>query len=252
MRLLKEISLFFRRKLIEALREPVWVFFDLAMPLLYIFLFSPLLRNLGDTPLSRAEVLGNFVPGILTIMAFSSGIGFCWNTIMELQSGVMERFRVTPASRFSIMMGTVLIDIVSFLAPAIIVLSISTILGFRAHFAGITLLLLLLCMLTAAISAWSNSLALILKVSFSLSAVVRGIQLPLTLLSGALLPISLGPRWLRIIAHINPLYYTVEASRMLSRGFIASPQVITAFAVVFPMMALSLWWGTGVFRKTVL
>ena len=251
MKIIREVYLFFKRKLMEALREPVWVALDLTMPLLYIFLFSPLLRDLNDPPLSTAAVLDSFVPGILTIMAFSSGIGFCWNTIMELQSGVIERLRVTPVSRFSIMMGTVLMDVVSFIVPAVIVLGISIPFGFKLNIAGIAVLMLLLCMLTAAISAWSNSMALILKVSFSLSAVIRGIQLPLTLLSGALLPISLGPPWLRALAHINPLYYTVEASRVLSQGLVGSRETIIAFAVIFPLMVISLCWGTGVFRKAV-
>jgi len=33
--------------------------------------------------------------------------------------------------------------------------------------------------------------------------VVTGVQLPLTLLSGILPPLSLGPRWLQVLGHFN-------------------------------------------------
>lgn len=51
MRILKEIWLLFKRKMLETIRQPVWVFMGLTTPLLYIALFSPLLKNLNNPPL---------------------------------------------------------------------------------------------------------------------------------------------------------------------------------------------------------
>ena len=251
MKILIETSLFCRRKIKENLRQPVWIASDLMTPLLYIFLFSPLLKNMNSPPLTTAEVLNGFVPGILALLAFSTGMSSGWTIIWELQSGVIERLRVTPASRFSILMGAVVADIVYFLAPAVLVIVISSFLGFSIHAVGLVVLLLLLCLLVTAVSAWTVSIALILKQSSSLAAVVTVLHLPLTLLSGVLLPLSLGPDWLRAIAHVNPMYYTVEASRVLTKGVITGPETITAFAVMIPLTIVVLWWGTSVYRKAV-
>ncbi|NLG25087.1 MAG: ABC transporter permease, partial [Clostridiales bacterium] len=128
---------------------------------------------------------------------------------------------------------------------------ISALLGFRAHPLGLSILLLLLCMLTGIVSAWSGSLGLILKEVGSLAAVVTGLQLPLTLLSGALLPLSAGPRWLRGIAHVNPLYYTVAASKTLADGTIVSTETIAAFAVLLPLTIAVLFWSARVYQKAV-
>lgn len=251
MTILAETGLFWKRKTRENLRQPVWIFSNLMTPLLYILLFAPLLKGLTNPPLTTAGVLDSFVPGILTLLAFTSGMGSGWTIIWEAQSGVIERLRVTPASRFSILMGSVLADIVNFLVPSLLVIVISALFGFAVHPAGLLVLLLLLCLLTAVVSAWSSSLGLILKQIGSLAAVVTSLQLPLTLLSGVLLPISLGPLWLQIIAHVNPMYYTVEASRKLAEGLIASPETLVAFCVVVPLTVLTLLWATGVYRKTV-
>jgi ABC-2 type transport system permease protein len=251
MKILKEIGLFFRRKLTDTLRQPVWVLQGLSTPLLYILLFSPLLKNMGYPPRTTAEVLDIFVPGVLTILAFGAGSGSGWTIIWELQSGVIERFRVTPAGRFSIMLGSVLGDIVSFIVPSVLVIVISSFFGFQAHIGGLAVLLFMLCLLVAVVSAWSASLGLILKQIGSIAAVVTGLQLPLTLLSGVLVPLSFGPQWLQNIAHVNPLYYTVEASRVLAGGTINSPETLTAFAVMIPLTVITLTWATKVYRKAV-
>ena len=246
-----EIRLFSKRRLLETLRQPVWIVSELATPLLYMLFFSPLLKNMHNPPLSSAGVLNSFVPGLLTLLAFSTGMGSGWTIIHELDTGVIERLRVTPARRFSIMMGTVLTDIIDFLVPSVLVLIISLFFGFTIHPLGLVILLVLLCLLTAVVSAFSSSIGLIVKQIGSVAAVLTSLQLPLTLLSGILLPLSLGPVWLRAIAHINPMYYTVEASRVLATGVLNSSETLIAFAVMIPLTILTLWWATRVYRKTV-
>lgn len=251
MRILREILLLFKRRMLETLRQPVWMFMGLVTPLLYIALFSPLLKNLGGSPLSTGAVLDLFVPGVLTLLAFIGGTGAGYIVISELQTGVIERFRVSPASRFSLLMGTILRDIVAFLIPSILVIFIAQFFGFKMHAGGLLVMFVLLSLLVAMVSAWSGSLGLILKQSSSMAALVAGLELPLTLLSGVLLPLSLGPKWLQVIAHLNPLYYAVEAARVLAGGTIDGPEVFKAFAVIIPLTVLTLFWATGVYRKAI-
>jgi ABC-2 type transport system permease protein len=59
-------------------------------------------------------------------------------------------------------------------------------------------------------------------------------QLPLILLRGVA-PLSLDPTWLQGIAHVNPMYYTVEASRVLATGVLDSSEILAAFAVMVPL-----------------
>jgi len=247
----REIRALYNRKMMNTLRQPVWIAMSLATPLLYMLLFAPLLMGLSDEPQTMVQVLDGFVPAILTLLAFGAGMGGGWDNIFDLQMGIIERFRVTSARRFSLMFGGVLHDITMFLVPALLVLVIALFFGFTANFFGIIILLLLLCMLTALFSAWSSSMALILKELNSFAAVANAMQLPLTLLSGVLLPMSLGPQWLYILAHINPLFYTVEASRALSVGTFFTLEVYLAFAVIVPLTVLMLLWARRVYRRAI-
>ena len=221
-----QTGLFFRRKLLETLRQPVWLVTGLTTPLLYLALFAPLLRSLAGGPaFPPGQVLDVFVPGILVLIAFGAGMGAGWPVIWELDSGVIERLRVTPASRFALLLGTVLRDVVMFAVPGVVVIAIAAVFGFHAHWGGLAVLLVLLALLTAACSATSSALGLNLKQIGSLAAVVTGVQLPLTLLSGILLPLSLGPEWLRVLGHLNPMYYAVQASRSLAAGSVLTGTV---------------------------
>ncbi len=87
--------------------------------------------------------------------------------------------------------------------------------------------------------------------SGTIAAVITGLQLPITLLAGALLPISLGLIWLQVLAYLNPLYYVVEASRVLAGGVIWDGKVLLAFAVMLPLLAVTLNRAVAVYQKAV-
>jgi ABC-2 type transport system permease protein len=57
-----------------------------------------------------------------------------------------------------------------------------------------------------------------------------------------LLPLTLAPGWLRGLAHTHPLYYTVEAARLLWT-------VGEGFLVTAGLTALTLVWATGKYRE---
>jgi len=247
-----QTGLFFRRKLLETLRQPVWIITGLTTPVLYLALFAPLLRTLAGGPaFPPGHVLDVFVPGIMVLIAFGAGMGAGWPVIWELGSGVIERLRVTPASRLALLLGTVLRDIVMFVVPGAVVVIVASAFGFHDHWGGLVLLLVLLSLLTAACSATSSALGLILKQIGSLAAVVTGVQLPLTLLAGILLPLSLGPAWLRVLGHVNPMYYAVQAARSLAAGSVVNWTVAVGFLVTGSIAALALAWGTRAYQRAM-
>ena len=242
----KEIWYLYKRKMLSTLRQPVWIVITLSMPLMFLAFFAPLLEPMGQT-------VNDFVPRILTMLAFSAGMGAGWDMIMDLRAGVIERFRVTPTNRSSMLLGGITHDITMFLVPAGILLLIVTILplGFAIDILGLLVLLVLLCLMTAVFSAFATALALKLKEMASLSAVASGMQMPLMLLSGMFIPLSFGPPWLQVLGHFSPLYYTVEAAARLASGDILTYQVGLAFAVFIPLAVLTIWWATRVFRTAV-
>jgi len=243
------------RQLKATIRQPVWLVSGLMTPLLYLALFAPLLKGLGgglaNTPgYAGGSVVDGFMPGMLVMFAFGWGTGTGWIVINELNAGVIERLRVSPVSRLAILLGTTIKDAIMFVIPAVIVVAVAAIFGFNVHFGGLVATFVLLAMLTAAISAAVGAVGLTVKQIGSIAAVVTTAQLPMTLLAGILLPMSLGPGWLRGLAHVNPLYYATEAARQMCAGQFGSA-VWTGIGVIGGLLILALLWGNRVYNKVV-
>jgi len=252
MKTVRDTGLLFHRYTVQMLRNPVWLFVGFSTPILYLVLFTPLLKELpGVRGFPTGGVLQIFLPGILALLAFASGSSAGFGTIFELQSGLIERLRVTPASRFAILFGPLLSGIVTMTVFDAVVVAVGVAFGFHVHWAGLAVLTVLLWLLAILMGAFSTATALVTKEISAFAAIINGINLPILLLAGVLLPISLGPLWLRVLAHVNPLYYLVVAARSLAVGHIATTAVWQAFAVLVPLCVVVLAWATRVFRRAV-
>ena len=73
--------------------------------------------------------------------------------------------------------------------------------------------------------------------------------LPLLLLSGVLLPMSLAPTWLRRASQANPLSYVVDGSRSLFDGRLASADTAKAAVATALVTLLLMWWATRRFQR---
>jgi ABC-2 type transport system permease protein len=131
-------------------------------------------------------VLDLFLPGILALLAFASGTSMGFGTIFELQFGVIERFRVTPASRFAILMGPILSGLTMMFVFDAVVVAIGAGLGFHIDWLGLVVIAVLLALLAIAMGAFSIATALNRKEISSFAAVINGLQLPGLLLPGGM------------------------------------------------------------------
>jgi ABC-2 type transport system permease protein len=252
MKLLTDIGLLYRRKLMETLRNPIYIFVSMLTPVLYLVLFSPLLKKLTGAPgFGAPDVFDVFVPGLLVIVAFFNGLFVGYGIIDEIRNGVIERFRVTPTSRFALLAGPVLRDTTNVLVIVSLFTVISIPFGFHLHIYGWLILLILIALLIITTASFGYALGLILKDEDRLSPIVQGINLPILLLSGVLLPMELAPKWLQYVAHFNPVYYVVEAARLLCAGTIVDAKVGYAFLFMVPLTIFVLSWATRAFRKVV-
>ena len=252
MSILKEISLLANRRIKQTLGNSIFLIMGIVMPLTYLALFTPLLKTLvvnGTIP--EKSVLTFFVPGMLPIIAFTKGLFTGFTTISEVRSGVIERLRVTPSRRFAILTGYVFFDTLAALFQALLFVVIAIPFGFTANILGMAILFVLLSLLTMITSCFGNALGLKFQGEDKYAPLVHGINLPVLLLSGTLLPFTLAPTWLKIFAHCNPVYYVVTASRALATGNFSHPSILLAFAILTPLAALSLTLATRTFRRTV-
>ncbi|HVV30844.1 MAG TPA: ABC transporter permease [Mycobacteriales bacterium] len=247
--MLTETFVIFQRQMRILLRNPVWVFFGLTQPILYLVLFGPLLKGVTGGGLGGNDSWRIFVPGLLLQLALF-GAGFAgFGIIQELREGVIDRQRVTPARRLSLIFGRTLGNMVTIGVQAAILIVVALPFGLRASWDGVVSSVILVCLLALGISAASYAMGLILKDEDAFAPFIQGVSLPLLLLSGVLLPMSLAPAWLRHTSQVNPLSHVVDATRALFRGDFGDQDVWIGICITVALGALLAWWGSRTFQR---
>jgi ABC-2 type transport system permease protein len=249
MKFLRETRLIFARNFTRTLRNPMWLIIGMIQPILYLLLFAPLLDGIKIPLFSASSSINQFTPGLLIMIAVTSMTFSGSSLLPDLHDGVVERLRVTPANRLAMLLGMLLVDVAFFLAQCLILIVMATLMGLRADLGGLVILFALLVLVALGLGSFSYAMALIVKDQGTLAAIASSLILPITLLSGVLLPLSLAPKLLQTIADINPFSHTVEAARVLIAGQLGDSSIALAFALMAALALLMLLWVTRVFKQ---
>ena len=248
MRFLRESYIVFRRQLRMNLRNPAWVIIGLMQPILYLVLFGPLLEPIaGQLGTQNAYTL--FVPGLLVQLSIFGSLFAGFSLISEWRSGVIEAERVTPASRTALLLGRILRDTLQLLVQSIVLVALAFAFGLTGSVPGMILGLIMAVLLGAACAAASNALALTTKSEDVMAPLLNSIALPVLLLSGILLPMTIGPQWLQVVSDFIPTKYIVDAVRELFVGQFFTITTMWGLIWTVVLVALGLWVGTRTFRK---
>lgn len=250
MKTVRDTCLVFAYSLRTTLRNPVWVVIGIIQPIVWLLLFAPLLNGIAIGPeFPPGGALTVFTPGVLILIALFGTLFVGFGLIAEIRAGVIERLSVTTASRLALVLGRVLRDVVVLLAQSALLLGVAWLMGMRASLPGMAVALVLVALIGVMSASCSYALALILKDENSFAPTINFFTLPLLLLSGIVLPLTLAPEWMRAIASVNPFAYAVEAARELFTGTAESASVVSAFVVVGVLSLLALFWAVRVFRR---
>ena len=248
MRFMRESHIVFRRQLRMNLRNPAWVIIGMLQPVLYLLLFGPLLRPLVDQ-FGATNAYTFFVPGMLVQLGIFGAFFAGFSLIGEWREGVIEAERVTPANRTALLVGRLLRDLLQLFVQALILIGLGFALGMEATPAGLVLGTLLTLLIGGACAAASNALALTTKSEDVMAPVINMVMMPVLLLSGILLPMTIGPAWLERASDFMPIRHVVDGVRDSFAGDLGSSGVAWGTGWALVLFALAVWWGTATFRK---
>lgn len=246
----RESSVVFRRQIRMNLRNPAWVLIGVMQPVLYLLLFGPLLEPLvGSFGISADNAYTFLVPGLLVQLGLFGAFFAGFSLIGEWREGVIEAERVTPASRSALLVGRLARDVLQLLVQALILVGLGFAMGMRAPLGGVVLGVVLTLLIGGACAAASNALALTTKSEDVMAPVVNVVMMPVLLLSGILLPMTLGAAWLERTSELMPFRWVVDAVRSGFAGDLGDAAVLWGSAWAVALFALAFWWGTAVFRR---
>ncbi|MCW3133567.1 MAG: ABC transporter permease [Methanophagales archaeon] len=162
-------------------------------------------------------------PGIIGMtMLFSSmfaGISVLW----DKEFGFLKEVMVAPVSRLSIVLGRITGGSTVSVMQGILILALSTLLGFKiTGLISVILALMFMCLISFTFIGLGLIFASRMRDMQGFSLIVNFVMFPIFLLSGALFPVEALPVWLTPVCYANPLTYGVDGLRGVLLGARAS------------------------------
>jgi len=227
----------------KLLRDPTEVLARAVQPVLWIVVFGSVFSRVRGIPTGNVSYLSFMTPGILAQSVLFTAIFYGIAVIWERDLGIVHKLLVSPALRSALVYGkaasagfrgAVQATIIYVLAFAMHIQIRWTLLSILGVFLG--------AMLGSAIFATlSFIVACLVKSRERFMGVGQLMTMPLFFASNAIYPISIMPRWLRVVAVLIALTYLVDALRTLMIGASqSSHSVATNFgviAVIFVILA---------------
>lgn len=252
MAFIRDVMLIFKRHLRLSLRNPAWAIIGLTQPILYLAFFGPLFTRIfarGLPGVPQRNSYGFFVPGLLVQLGLFGAAFVGFTIIADWRAGVVERMRVTPVSRLAILLGRVLRDVVMLFVQAVVLILAGVVAGMRAPLPGVLIGLAFVAVLAVSLASVSYTIGLLTKSEDVLAPLLNMVIVPLMLLSGIMLPMTLGPSWLRDVARVTPFGYIIDAMREAFSGQYLNMVMVEGVGVAVGLAALCLFIGARTFVR---
>jgi ABC-2 type transport system permease protein len=207
------IYILWKRELIRYFRSRARLVGSLGQPLLFLvalgFGLGPVFQKAGQG--NYFQFLG---PGVICMGILFTGVFSGIQVIWDRQFGFLKETLVAPVSRFEIMLGKTLGGATVAFIQGFFVLILTMIVGFRVENIFMIPLALIAMFLTALFfTALGISIASLLEDMQGFQLIMSFVVQPTFFLSGALFPLTSVPKFISVIASLNPLAYGVDAVR---------------------------------------
>lgn len=225
-----------------------------VQPALWLLVFGEVFTQVRAIPTGNLRYIDFMAPGILAqsvlFIAIFYGIAIIW----ERDLGIIHKLLVSPTPRTALVLGKSLSAGIRGLTQAIIVYVLALLLGVDLNWAPVGLLgvLIVVVLSSALFSSFSLIIACLVKTRERFMGVGQLLTMPLFFASNAIYPLAIMPRWLQIIARVNPLTYEVDALRALMlRGGESVSGLSLDFAVLFFGTAFLVLVGGSIYPNVV-
>jgi ABC-2 type transport system permease protein len=187
----------------------------------------------------QAHYLDYFYPGALIMIVLFTSIFTMMSVIEDRKEGFLLSVLVAPVPRSSIVLGKVLGGTTLSTIQGLIFLLFAPFVGVHLNATDFLLVVLTVFLVSFSLTALGFAIAWPMDSTQAFHAIINLFLIPLWLLSGALFPLAGAAGWIRLLMHINPLTYGVEALRNLL--YPAAPAVFPLSASMATLVLFSLF-----------
>jgi ABC-2 type transport system permease protein/oleandomycin transport system permease protein len=210
-----------RRNLINIIRVPTVLVFELVQPIMFVLLFRFIYANqFNEANLNGVDYVLFLMPGIFVQNALFGSTSTAIGVADDLKKGLIDRFRSLPMARSAVLSGRTTADLGKNLILVLLVIGVGYLVGFRFEngFLGALGVIALVLAVSFTFSWVSATVGLALKEVEAVQAAIFTVIFPIVFVSSAFVPVQGMISWLQPVAEHNPVTYWCNLARYLSIG----------------------------------
>lgn len=228
------------RDLLRFVRRPGRIVSSFVTPLVWMGLFGYGLQRgtYVAVPVGYDSYLDFTAPGIIAMGMLFTSIFSGMSIIFDRQFGFLKEILVAPVRRISFVFGKALGGMTTAMVQGVTLLVVAT-LAFGLRFTqplgfvpGFLLCLLVMAMIGVSIVNLGIAVAARVESHEVFFLISNFLVMPMFFLSGALYPTTNLPFAFRVVIHLDPLYYGVDALRWAIKGSSELPLAVDLGALV--------------------
>jgi ABC-2 type transport system permease protein len=214
----QEMRALLRRWHLLFIREPVHLVLALLQPAFWLVFFGGATNRIVDhRAVGTADYVTFILPGVIVFTIIGTAISGAVPLLWDKETGYFAMLMSMPLARSSVLLSRLVFQALVSTVQAVLILVAARVIGVRPHgqLVGLALVPLAAALLAAALTSLFLVLAYACPGHNTFFAVTGFVTLPLLLTSNAFVPLSAMPGWMAVVAHLNPVTYTIGSIRAL-------------------------------------
>ena len=209
---MRAVKAILSRNLINFTRDKMRLFFTIFMSVFFLFIFSFVMKTAA---IGIESPMNYLISGVIIMTIFQASLNNSMGILEDMSNGYMKEILVAPIARWQISIGQILSStLISFL-QGLIVIIMGLFMGLELDFLHFIEMIGVMALVGITFASLGLYLATLSRNSTTFQLIITVITMPLTFLSGAYIPTTVMPAFLKPIIYLNPLTYTTAAFRFI-------------------------------------
>ena len=225
-----------------AMRNKMFLFFSLLMPMIFLFLFAMLWGK------GSPEKINFILGGILTLTVMGGFWGLSVQLVSFRELGILRRFRLAPLGSGPMLASSILANFILVVPFVFFEMLVAKYILHMASWGNIPAIFLLVMIGSATFSAFGLVVASVTNTMQETQIINQLIWMVFLFLSGATIPLAVFPGWIQRITLFSPATYLAVGLQSAATNQVVAFEILTEAAALILGLVVAFEISRRIFR----
>jgi len=225
-----------------AMRNKMFLFFSLLMPMIFLFLFAMLWGK------GSPEKINFILGGILTLTVMGGFWGLSVQLVTFREQGILRRFRLAPLGSGPMLASSILANFILVVPFIFFEMLVAKYILHMASWGNIPAIFLLVMIGSATFSAFGLVVASVTNTMQETQIINQLIWMVFLFLSGATIPLAVFPGWIQRMTLFSPATYLAVGLQSAATNQVVAFEILTEAAALILGLLVAFEISRRIFR----